>query len=83
MARALKKRVARLKGPAQPPRPNARKRVQERRIGFEKRGRVQRRAEVAMFNAARTAALETLAIEQAQEERERIAATGLILPGQG
>ena len=77
MSRSLKKRVARMKGPAQPERPNARKRTQARKIGFQRRTRAVRREQVALFNAARTAALETLAIEKAQADRE---ASGIILP---
>jgi signal transduction histidine kinase len=80
MARALKKRVARLKGPAQPARPNARKRTQARKIGFSKRTRVEKRIQASLYNAAREAAQAELIVEQEREERERIAATGLILP---
>jgi hypothetical protein len=77
MARSLKKRIARLSGPAQPPRPNARKRAQERSIGFSRRTRRVKQEEAALFNAAREAALEALAIEQAQEARE---ASSIIIP---
>ena len=87
MARALKKRVARMKGPAQPPRPNARKRMQARKESFQKRTAMEKRIQVSLFNSLRlenmNTALMNAAEVQAREERERIAATGLILPGQG
>ena len=81
MARALKKRVARLKGPAQPPRPNARKRTQERKIGFSKRTRSEKRTQASLFNAARKAALDAELIGHAQDARDSARAAGLILPG--
>lgn len=81
MRRSIKKRLARAKGPAQPPRPNARKRTQERKIGFQKRTRAFKREQAKLWNEAREAALATLAIEQAEADRERAQAAGIILPG--
>lgn len=71
MARSIRKRVARLKGPAQPQRPNARKRGQERAQGSQKRSRARKRIEAAEWNEAR-AQLEA-AMENAKAKREQLA----------
>lgn len=68
MARAVKKRIARLKGPAQPKRPNPRKRRQLRAQSAQQRTRVQKRIEAEQWNVQR-AAMEA-ALERAKTERE-------------
>jgi hypothetical protein len=70
MARALKKRAARMK-PAPPKKPNARKRAQLRAQGSQKRSRAQKRIEAAEWNATR-AAMEA-ALERAKAEKEQLA----------
>jgi hypothetical protein len=80
MARVIKKSVARTKGPAQPKR-SPRKRAQLRAQGAQKRTRAEKRAQANLFNEAREAALAARAIEQAQEDRARLEALGIILPG--
>lgn len=70
MARSLKKRIARLKGPAQPERPNPRKRAQERAQGSQKRSRAQKRVEAAEWNTTRSQ-LEA-ALESAKAKREQL-----------
>lgn len=74
MARAIKKRMSRLKGPAQPQRPNARKRTQLRSQGSQKRTRAQKRIEAAEWNVQR-AAMEA-ALERAKTEREALEEVG-------
>lgn len=79
MRRALKKRISRLKGPAQK-KPNKRKRAQLRSQGAQKRTRAQKREEALLFNQAREAAEEALRIEQAEEWKSRADAVGIVLP---
>lgn len=64
MTRAIKKRVSRMKGAPTSRKPNVRKRTQERKQGFQKRTRWERREEVAAHNSAFEAA-------QARLEAER------------
>lgn len=68
MARAIRKRVARLKGPAAPKRANARKRAQERAQGGQKRTRAQKREEAVAHNEAFFKAM-----EEARLEAEKLA----------
>lgn len=77
MARAIKKRMSRIRGAAQPA--LKAKKVSQ---GKQKRTRAQKREEALAYNEALQAELEARAIEEAQAERERIAASGIILPGQ-
>lgn len=70
MARAIKKRMSRLKGPAQPQRPNARKRTQLRSQGSQKRIRAQKRIEAEEWNVQRSAM--EAALERAKAEREAL-----------
>ena len=72
MRRSIKKRMSRLKGPAQP-KPNKRKRAQLRAQGGQKRTRDQKREAAELYNLDREAVL-------AQAEAERIAALGIVLP---
>jgi hypothetical protein len=73
MRRAIKKRIARTKGPAQP-KPNKRKRAQLRAQGGQKRTRAQKRAEALAYNAEREAQMEAVVKEKAK-------GLGIILPG--
>jgi hypothetical protein len=70
MARALKKRAARM-NPAPPKKPNARKRAQLRAQGSQKRSRAQKRIEAAEWNATR-AAMEA-ALERVKADKEQLA----------
>jgi hypothetical protein len=79
MRRSINKRIARVKGPAQPT-PNKRKRAQLRSQGAQKRTRAQKRVEAAVFNQAREAALEAQAIEAGLEARARAESLGIVLP---
>ena len=79
MARSIKKRMARLKGPTQP-KPNKRKRAQLRSQSGQKRNRAQRKALVAAFNEAVAVVEAAREIEQAQADRTRAEAAGIILP---
>lgn len=80
MRRSIRKRISRTRGPAQP-KPNKRKRAQLRSQGHQKRTRAQKQEIARIFNQAREAAEQALAIEQAQADRERVEALGIILPG--
>lgn len=74
MARAIKKRMSRLKGPAQPQKPNARKRTQLRSQGSQKRSRTQKRIEAEEWNVQRSAM--EAALERAKAEREALEEAG-------
>ena len=79
MARSIRKRIARMKGPSQP-KPNKRKRAQLRSQGAQKRTRAEKREAARMQREAFQAAQEALDIERALEDRQRAEALGIVLP---
>lgn len=79
MARSIRKRMSRLKGPSQP-KPNKRKRAQLRSQSGQKRDRAARREAARIYNEALAAAQAAAEIEQAQADRARAEAMGIVLP---
>lgn len=76
MTRAIKKRVARMKGTPPASKTNVRKHTQERKQGFQKRTRAERRAAIAAYNATYDEDMRALAQaeEKASSPAERIKA---------
>lgn len=79
MRSAIRKRLSRTRGPAQP-KPNKRKRAQLRSQGHQKRTRAEKREAARLYNEAFQAAQAALEIEQAQADRARAESLGIILP---
>ena len=79
MARAIRKRLSRMKGSPQP-KPNKRKRAQLRSQSGQKRTRAEKREAARIQREAFQAAQEALDIERALEDRQRAEALGIVLP---
>lgn len=80
MATAIKSRLRKLRGPAQPERKNKRKRTQERKQSFQRRNRQERKAAAEAYNAAREELLRAAEVEENLAARQRAEDLGVVLP---